>query len=301
MHAIRRGITLIEVLVVLGLLGLLIGLILPAVQQARAVSARASCQNNLKQIGIALHNYESTHGSLPPVSAGLTAQSSYQSQLGWMALILPQMDQEPLFRASQDALQADPNPLHNPPHTPLVAIIKSYGCPADSRLSAPLTDGSGLTMSYTSYVGISGSLAPDAKVGRLGMFGDNLKRGTRLTQVTDGLSQTIHVGERPPPNSLQAGWWYPGFYGYSGLRGPNLVLDLGGGLLFSDDPCVISRRCFGPGRIDNPCDRYHLWSLHTGGANFLFADGTVRYLPYSAEPSLIALGSRDGGEVIAER
>jgi prepilin-type processing-associated H-X9-DG protein len=124
--------------------------------------------------------------------------------------------------------------------------------------------------------------------------------GSRFAAVSDGLSQTIMVGERPPPDSLQAGWWYPGLVGYgTDFRGPNNVITLGGVLLFGGDPCTKIRGTLGPGRLDNPCDRFHLWSLHTGGANFLFADGSARFLSYSAEPIVIALATRAGGETVA--
>jgi prepilin-type processing-associated H-X9-DG protein len=109
------------------------------------------------------------------------------------------------------------------------------------------------------------------------------------------------VGERPPPDSLQAGWWYPEYWRYpEGLRGPNNTLIFGTVHLYPDDPteCVAGKRTFGPGRSDNPCDRYHLWSFHPGGANFLFADASARFLPYAAEPLMMALGSRNGGEVV---
>jgi prepilin-type processing-associated H-X9-DG protein len=70
-----------------------------------------------------------------------------------------------------------------------------------------------------------------------------------------------------------------------------------GRIYLQDDGCFV-KRSLGPGRTANPCDRYHLWSLHPGGANFLFADASCRFLPYSAEPLMIPLATRDGGEVV---
>ena len=105
------------------------------------------------------------------------------------------------------------------------------------------------------------------------------------------------VGERPPPDSLQAGWWYPGYLAVgAGFRGPNNGITLGGPILTVGDPCVLRGVGFGPGRLDNPCDRYHIWSLHTGGANFLLCDGSVRYFAYSAEPVIFEMSSKNGGE-----
>lgn len=294
---VRRGFSLVEVLVVLGVIGILLGLILPAVQQVRGAAARVGCLNNLRQVGIALHSFHDTHGQLPPLPVRANAQSDPNAILGWPALILPQMDQEPLYQISEDACRLDPEPLHNPPHVGLATVVRSYVCPADDRLLKPLTDRYGVTASFTDYIGISGTLPPGAKVGQNGVLG--YRPGARLTDVTDGLSQTLMVGERPPPESLQAGWWYSGLTAYvQGFQGPNNSFTIGGGKFYYRDPCVVLKGTFGPGRLSNPCDRYHLWSLHPGGANFLFADASARFLPYSAEPLMMALGSRSGGEVV---
>jgi prepilin-type processing-associated H-X9-DG protein len=214
-----------------------------------------------------------------------------------MALILPQIEEEGLFRTSAAACQSDPEPLHNPPHVGLATVVRPYVCPADGRLRVPLTDRLGVRASFTSYIGINGSVPPRGTRAFVGVLGSG--PGIRLTAVTDGISQTLMVGERPPPDSLQAGWWYPVYYGHgAGLRGPNNWIILGGGVIFPDDPCFAGKGTFGPGWTGNPCDRFHLWSLHAGGANFLFADGSARFLAYSAEPLMVALGSRSGGEVI---
>src|SRR4029079_795773 len=103
-----------------------------------------------------------------------------------------------------------------------------------------------------------------------------------------------------PPESLQAGWWYPGFeFIATGLVGPNNWLRFGNYVYTrSDEEGENWRHNFGPGRLDNPCDRYHFWSLHPGGGNWLFADGSVRYLAYSAHQIMPALAPRAGGEVV---
>lgn len=107
------------------------------------------------------------------------------------------------------------------------------------------------------------------------------------------------VGERPPPDSLEAGPWYPRFERsiLGRFHGPTQGL-LVEQQAFIGDTCRDLFR-FGPGRTDNPCDRYHFWSLHTGGANFAFADGSVRYLPYSTQPIMIPLATRNGGETVS--
>jgi prepilin-type processing-associated H-X9-DG protein len=166
-------------------------------------------------------------------------------------------------------------------------------------LFTPLTDRFGVRAAFTSYIGIGGTLPPGATRGQSGVLG--FETGIRLSDVKDGTSQTLMAGERPPPDSLQAGWWYPDQWRYEeGLRGPNNTLIFGSAHVYLDDAkeCVRDKRTFGPGRLDNPCDRYHLWSLHPGGANFLFADASVRFLSHSTEPLMMALGSRNGGEVV---
>ncbi len=135
------------------------------------------------------------------------------------------------------------------------------------------------------------------QMGRIGILG--YSPGCRILDITDGTSSTVLAGERPPPDSLQAGWWYP-IYNYycQTIRGPNNGMSLPGGkACLEDDGCSVSVS-LGPGRADNRCDRFHFWSFHPGGANFGFADSSVHFLPYSAEPLMIALGSINGGEVV---
>ncbi len=296
-HQSRSGFSLVELLVVIGLIGLLLGVIVPAVQQTREAAARVSCLNNLHQIGTALHSFHATHGRLPPLPVPSSASSDPNARLGWMAILLPQMEQEDLYRVSAEACRIDPDPLNNPPHIGLATVVRSYACPSDGRLGAPLTDRFGVRAAFTSYVGIAGAIPPGRTRGLEGALG--YPPGPSLSAVTDGTSHTLMVGERPPPDSLQAGWWYSGLIGYGqGFRGPNNGLVLGAGPLFGRDPCVVAKGTFGPGRTDNPCDRFHLWSLHPNGANFLFADGAARFLSYSAEPLMFALGSRNGGEPV---
>jgi prepilin-type N-terminal cleavage/methylation domain-containing protein/prepilin-type processing-associated H-X9-DG protein len=293
----RGGFSLVELLVVIGVIGILIGLILPAVQQARESAARARCLNNLKQIGLALHNFHDSHGQFPPLPTRSPPGSDPNAYLGWMALILPEMDQRDLYRVSVQACQLETDTLHDPPHIGLATVVRSYVCPSDWRLWTPLTDEFHVRAAFTSYIGIASLLPPGAKVGLLGILGGS--PGCRITDITDGTSLTILVGERPPPDSLQAGWWYPDFNWYCAtLRGPNNGMSLGDGrACIESDGCSV-KVAAGPGRTDNRCDRLHFWSLHPGGANFLFADGAIHFPSYSGEPLIMALGSRDGGEVV---
>lgn len=296
----RSGFSLIEILVVIGLLGILIGLLLPAIQQVRGSAARMQCLNNLKQIGIALHHHHDLHGRIPPQPASGDPHDP-NVVLHWMALILPQMDQAPLWAVSLQACRAERFSYRNPPHVGHATVIRDYVCPSDRRLLVPLTMLSGDRAAFTSYIGISGSPRGGSKFvsGRMtllrpapGVLGQ--PRGTRLADITDGTSQTVMVGERPPPATLQAGRWYAA-YGLGRFPGPDDAMLIPASS-YLGDKCAVSGSGFGPGRIDNPCDRYHLWSLHPGGANFLLADASARFLSYSAAPILPALATRSGGE-----
>ncbi len=295
---IRLGFSLVEVLLVIGLTGLLIGLFLPAVQSARDSAARLHCQNNLKQIGLALHHFHDLHGMFPSNPEDPARDKTEAGLLGWMARILSEMGEGPLARDTSLACLKDVDVFHNPPHIAISAVVSSYVCPSDARLLSPMTDGFGLTSSYSSYIGIGGTYRNEGSPSIPGVF---QMPHSRIADVTDGTSNTIMVGERPPPDSLQAGWWYPAVWmlpEWRDYQGPdNTIIFWKWGRYPGGDYCLTTSS-FGPGQLSNPCDRYHLWSLHQHGANFLFADGSVRFLDYSAEGIIGALSTRAGGEVM---
>jgi prepilin-type processing-associated H-X9-DG protein len=290
----RNSLSLVELLVVIAIGAVLVALLLPAVQRVRASAARVGCIANLKQVGLALHSYHDSHGRLPPSAVQISLdRRGRNATLGWMVLLLPYLEQGPLWAATQRAWQAEPLSYHNPPHVGLATVLPPYTCPADERLRSPLTDPNGITAAYTSYIGVAGLGKRDGVIGSA--------PGVRLPDITDGSSHTLAAAERPPPETLQAGWWYSldvVSVADALTRGPNaaLVAAYPAGLRLGG-VCASPFR-FGPGRIDNPCDRYHFWSLHPGGGNFLFADGSARFLAYAAEPLIPALATRNGGEVV---
>jgi prepilin-type processing-associated H-X9-DG protein/prepilin-type N-terminal cleavage/methylation domain-containing protein len=288
----HRGVTLIELLVVVGVIGVLIGLLLPAVQSVRAAAARTSCQNNMKQVALALHNYHDTRGRFPESHPGGGIDPKKYPVVTWMALILSQMDNAPLWERTDQALKvAYANPFADPPHVGLSTVVPSYLCPADARFSAALVDQDGITAAYTSYIGVSGGVRRDGVMG--------IYPGVRIADITDGASLTLLLAERPPPDTLQAGKWYTwvvpfGVWAYQYGPDESMIAE---GATVPGDSCGGPFR-FGPGRTNNPCDRYHFWSLHAGGANFAFADGSVRFLRYGARDVLPALATRAGGEAV---
>jgi type II secretory pathway pseudopilin PulG len=271
----RRAFSVLELLVAIGIVGLLLGMILPAIQRARESASRMSCLSNLRQVGVALHNFHNTHGRLPPVPLR-GGTNNPQSWLTWRVMILPEIEQDELWATTQTACSTEPNLWRNPPHTGSGIVIKLYVCPSDSRLLQLLPEPQGNMVGYSSYIGV---------IDALGMSGP----GVRLADIRDGTSNTLMVGERPPPSSLESGRWYAmRWTPDQGLTIP--------GLGYPWERCVWPFY-YGPGRLDNRCDQHHFWSLHQGGANFLAADGSGHFLSYSTDRSIMkALATRAGGE-----
>jgi len=291
----RAAFTMVELLVVIGIICLLFAMVLPAIQRIRESANRLLCQSNMGQIALALHSYHTDNHRLPPLPSR-NAQDPNKA-LSWMALILPYIEEDKLYSEAVQACRINPDGTKNPPHRGFSTVIKTYVCATDGRLYTPLTDANKVTAAFTSYIGIGGTYVQGAKRGVLGVLGDN--PGGSFAAISDGLTNTLMFGERPPPDSLQAGWWYPSLWidGKYNL-GPNGMLILGAMDEWAENEKCGHVRLFAPGKLSNPCDRFQLWSLHPGGANFAFADATVRFLDYSYESVILSLGSKNGGEVV---
>ena len=150
-----RGFTLIELLVVLGIIGLLLSLLLPAVQKVRATASRLQCQNNLKQLALAAHNYDSAFGALPAGSRAKTSDERYP-YLSWIGQLLPQLEQGPLWATTVSAYEASRNNPFRPPHLGIMTPLKVASCPADSRQAEAHNTHDGLRVATTGYLGNEG-------------------------------------------------------------------------------------------------------------------------------------------------
>ena len=295
MPARRPAASLAELLVVVGLFAALFALLLPAVQRVRAVAARAACQSHLRQVAFALHGRHDLDGRFPAGTRPNTPAEPYPA-LAWHTSVLAFVEQQPLATVV-DAGRRRPGTRFPRVRPGLDVAIRLFGCPADPRSAAPVDAADeGFRVGLTSFLGSAGTdhRRPDGV-----LFLDSR---VRIPDVADGLSSTLLVGERPPSFDNRYGWWY---YGVGQANTGSLDATLGAREVNrSIRPPYIAcprRRPFHfiAGGWADPCSAFHFWSLHPGGANFAFCDGSVRFLPYSADSVLPALATRAGGEVAA--
>src|SRR5438034_6973259 len=245
-QAQRRGFTLIELLVVIAIIAVLIGLLLPAVQKVREAAARSSCQNNLKQIALAAHNYHDANG-LFPVNSLITDQPDnwISPNWSWLARILPYVEMEPLYRSAKIPTNKLGDTTGNPSTKDLCATqIKTYLCPSDPDSNAgPRTDRAnllGMSVGLTNYKGVSGanwgwwSDATDPTKDTIGtaiaaeprwinpstidgsynglndgdglFFRTDFRHQHKITDVVDGTSNTLMIGEDLPAKNIHCAW-----------------------------------------------------------------------------------------------
>lgn len=282
-----RGFTLVELLVVMAILAVLAGLLMSAVQKVRSASLKTRCLNNLRQIGLALHQYHEVYNSLPPGLRGAENREPYPF-MSWNTRILPFLDQATAWVHAQAAYAQTPMFWQVPPHL-LDILMPVFGCPADSR-TLEIGNDRIRSVAFTSYLGVEGT----NQFRHDGVL--YLNSQVRFGDVTDGLSNTLLVGERPPSADQRLGWWYAG-WGQNQDGSADMVLGVRELNLWDGaSKCPRGPYAFGPGRPDDLCDAFHYWSSHPGGAHFLFADGSGHFLSYSAASVLPALATRNGGE-----
>jgi prepilin-type N-terminal cleavage/methylation domain-containing protein/prepilin-type processing-associated H-X9-DG protein len=290
----QNGTTLIEVIVVLAIIAVLAGLIASGVSMARQRADRATCLSNLRQVAIATSAYADLHGKFPNgVSVEVNDEPSPYSFMSWLTYILPQAGRDDLWQNALNAYQADPNFLHDPPHSNLSIVMTVYTCPSDHR--AQKTGqylGSGPSYAFTSYLG---NLGLNERKRDGVFFRDSI---IRRDQVSDGLSQTLLAGERPPSANLLFGWWYAGMGQHVNGDAEMILGVRARAYSIYAEGCPEGPYHFQAGRFSDMCDTFHFWSPHAGGAHFAFCDGSVRFLSYSVDALLPALASRAGNESV---
>ena len=360
MNRSRHGFTLIELLVVIAIIAVLIALLLPAVQAAREAARRSQCVNNLKQIGLAMHNYHSASNSFPPGAAKNPKDWPGDSDLVWSswsanALLLPYLEQSALYSAANFSWGINPygDPCYQINSTVGNTVLSEFLCPSDSNARKPNIN------NYYASVGTTtdfmtfdcwGGINPNCKpTGSTGVFTYFMSYG--LADIPDGASNTIAFSESltgkasgvdqngnplADPNfrgNATRGVTDPGATMHNAAQNPTVVLQ---GLqncadAFRDKMNIASNKGqlwafgarayalfqtiqtpndsqyeFGSCQFGCPdCGLDQSWavgvsSFHSGGANVLFADGSVKFVKDSiSRPTWWGLGTRDGEEVIS--
>ncbi len=313
------GFTLIELLVAIALIGVLVALLLPAVQSAREAARRARCANNLKQVALAMHQYHDSHGTMPPGKKGCCWGT-------WLIFVLPQVEQQALFNSYNFAgnntpglpagFDLDLRYFGSANRTVTANRLEVYLCPSD-RTAAPITTTvGGLTLSCTSqnYAGNFGNTlqvqddlpgnpfrgAPFGDVGSpLADQSRPARPSVNLRDLTDGTSTTLLLSEVVVGQGadLRGFSWWGDAAGFETFLGPN-----------SHSPDFLADPDFCANRPPNPpctssgpalSDTYAARSRHPGGVNVAMADGAVRFTRDGIAPPIWrALSTTKGGEVI---
>ena len=287
----RPGFTLVELLVVIAIIGILIAMLLPAVQMVREAARRIHCSNQVRQLSLATLNYESAHGVLPNGINPFDAVSL--PSLSWLSQLLPFIEQENRWNQAVSDFHRYPRTFDHPN---LQQSVSMFGCPSDPTSGLSHFTHENRLVASTNYLGVNGTNWTKED----GVF--YLDSRTAISRITDGTANTMLIGERPPSNDFWYGWWYTGF-GFGGSGSPDMLLgvaelnDLSGNRVTYLEECDPGPYQFEKGNSEQ-CDTLHFWSHHPGGAHFGMCDGSVHFLTYESNQVISELATRAGGEVI---
>jgi prepilin-type N-terminal cleavage/methylation domain-containing protein len=289
----RRGFTLVELLVVIAIIGILVGLLLPAVQAAREAARRMQCSNNVRQLGIAVHNYESAYGRIP--SGWVASNVNGEPGWGWGAALLPFIEGSNLHQQIDDRFPID-DPMHEQVR---MTVVPTFLCPSDTGENVfEIAEGDGhhhdhdhygtwrlddegeilFRVSKSNYVGMFGTFElEDAPYNGDGMFYGNSR--IKFRDITDGLSNTLMIGERS--SRLGGSLWQ-------------------GNIAAAAEPHARILGVVDHGPNDPHGHFEDFSSYHTGGVNFMRADSSVSFMSENIDLRVYqAMGTRNGGEVIS--
>ena len=289
----RRAFTLIELLVVIAIIAVLVAILLPAVQQAREAARASQCRNNLKQFGIGLHSYHETYGQFPPGGAGCATGNCCGPGpgIGWQVRLLPYMDQAGLYNQLDMNSQSVPDQVLSDGKVARLHSVPYAVCPTDN---SGQVDANHANHSYTGSLGASPNGSQDGACNPFASFAQanmdatgntcngarvsglfsRMGYGAKISEISDGTSNTIMVGEMLLKCIDHHGWWPQN--GGGNAHATTLV------------PINNMNTCTGatPAQITHPtCTGQNQWniswgfrSMHVGGCNFLAADGAVHFL-----------------------
>lgn len=314
----RTAFTLVELLVVIAIIGVLVSLLLPAVQAAREAARRMSCQNNLKNMALAFHNHHDSKNRLPagltigqnwyvssathahgPPPGGYLSGSSYPAEgpfYSWAWKILPYIEGNNISDPVDMSLGPTVWPWWYTVPGATVNVIGNkvpiFSCPSDVRGVVQYVDpainpatNTPYAATLTSYLGVSGYNG----VAEIGAYPASICGGqngvtyvnskTNMAAITDGTSNTLLIGERPSSSDLYYGWLFAGAGDDPTFGSTDVVLGV-----HEPIPGSSSVDFYRKGSVNDPgsLHRYHYWSLHPGGGQWALADGSVRFIAYGA-------------------